>query len=419
MNFSELSEIWKGSLILWSLIAECLLFYNLTSYVQIGWRRSHVKCILLNIGCLGLYYFLCMLRDDKLRHLHDLPVWCIVMIIAAFTTFAVAEEIRISRWRKSHVSAMSIKEAMDMLPMGLCFALQNGRPMLVNEKMNEISVSLFGKSLLDAEGFWKALTEGRGEGSLQGGEQPMIKLSDGSVYGMRRSKLTMKEGVVYELTATDLTQEQRMTEELKKKQKAAKVLNVRLKSLLGTIEYVTMSRELLGMKAALHDNLGRSLIFVKRYLVSAENVDEKEMISSWRSNVRHLIGESPEDWQVPYFVVEKEAAMLGIRLQIVGMLPDDERLLPVIDKAISTHVINVLKHAEGDEATVRIKEENDFHHISFTNNGKVPEGEIRETGGLANLRREVELAGGTMEVTARPHFQMDVYLPAGSLEEMT
>ncbi len=418
MNFSELSEIWKGSLILWSLTVECLLFYNLTSYLQIGWRRSHVKCILLNVGCLGCYYFLCMLWDNKLKYLHDLPVWCIVMTIAAFTIFAVAEAIRISAWRKSHISAMSIKEAMDMLPMGLCFALQNGRPMLVNEKMNEICVSLFGKSLLDAEEFWKALTEGLGEESLQGGEQPMIRLSDGRVYGMRRSKLTMKEGVVYEITATDLTQEQRMTEELRKKQKAAKVLNVRLKSLLGTIEYVTMSRELLGMKAALHDNLGRSLLLVKRYLVSPATVDEKELILTWQSNIRHLIGESPENWQVPYFVVEKEAAMLGIRLQVVGKLPEDERLLPVIDKAISTHVINVLKHAEGDEATVRIREENDFYHLSFTNNGKVPEGEIRETGGLANLRREVEMVGGTMEVTARPRFQMNVNLPAGPLEEM-
>ena len=52
------------------------------------------------------------------------------------------------------------------------------------------------------------------------------------------------------------------------------------------------------------------------------------------------------------------------------------------------------------------------HIISFTNNGKRPEGKVREGGGLTNLRREVESAGGRMEVLSEPNYMLRIILPA-------
>ena len=46
-----------------------------------------------------------------------------------------------------------------------------------------------------------------------------------------------------------------------------------------------------------------------------------------------------------------------------------------------------------------------------TNNGKIPEGDIVEGGGLSTLRRRVERAGGTMRVDARPSFRLTVTVP--------
>ena len=237
------------------------------------------------------------------------------------------------------------------------------------------------------------------------------ELSDGRVYGFRRDELFLKEGKVYAIFATDLTEEYAKTKELAEKQKKAGIINARLKSLLGTIEYVTMSRELLQLKMALHDNLGRNLLSAKRYLVNPNCVDPMELLAIWKQNLSHLIGEAPEEWQIPYYVAKKEATTLGIDLQIVGTLPEDDRILPVIDEAISTHVINVLRHADGRVAMVRIEEDEEEYVISFTNDGNPPDGEIRETGGLSNLKREVEALGGTMELSSRPRFEMKLFLP--------
>ena len=40
----------------------------------------------------------------------------------------------------------------------------------------------------------------------------------------------------------------------------------------------------------------------------------------------------------------------------------------------------------------------------ITNNGNQPDGEIKETGGLKNLRSTVESAGGVMTIETKPRF---------------
>lgn len=53
----------------------------------------------------------------------------------------------------------------------------------------------------------------------------------------------------------------------------------------------------------------------------------------------------------------------------------------------------------------------------LSNNGHSPAGEIRETGGLKNLRHMVESAGGDMKIESMPRFVLRVLLPKGDEEE--
>ena len=49
--------------------------------------------------------------------------------------------------------------------------------------------------------------------------------------------------------------------------------------------------------------------------------------------------------------------------------------------------------------------------LRFKNNGRAPEAEIKETGGLKNLRQRVGEIGGIMEVRSSPAFEMILILP--------
>ena len=135
------------------------------------------------------------------------------------------------------------------------------------------------------------------------------------------------------------------------------------------------------------------------------------MLKVWNDNLRHLQHEGPEDWQLPYYVIGKQAEKLGIDLTIEGKLPTEEHLMTVTDAAISAHIINVLRHAGGSRVLIRITETPGMYTMRFTNDGRPPEGEIREKGGLSNLRREVEAAGGTMAVKSSPYFELILTLP--------
>lgn len=411
MTFLTLPREVQGFLTFWCSLVEFFYFFNFFRYVQIGKRRSNWRCIILCIINFLLVQIMFQHVEGDVTFPLVLPLWLLLVLIVLLTVFAVAEQYRIARWNQSHVSATSIKEALDALPTGLCLALPEGVPLLVNETMEELGKELLGKHLLDARILWESLANGQAKGLVRGGGEPIYELSDGRVYGFRREELTLKEGMVYAIFATNVTEEYSKTRELAEKQKRAGIVNARLKSLLGSIEYVTMSRELLQLKIALHDNLGRSLLSAKRYVLNPESVDAKENLAIWKQNLSHLIGEAPEDWQIPYYVAKKEASSLGIDLQVVGTLPEDEKLLPIVEQAISTHVINVLRHADGHVAMVHIWEREKEYEITFTNDGNSPSGEIRETGGLGNLKRQVEAIGGSMELSATPRFVMKLILP--------
>ena len=411
MTFLTISEDAQGVITFWLFLVQMLCVFNFFRYLQIGKRRSNIRCIALCIVSMVLGQILFQHMDGEMCCPIVLPLWALLLLLALLTIFAIAEQYRVYQWNQSHVSETSIKEALDALPTGLCYALPEGLPLLVNEKMEELGTILLGKPFQNAKKAWEDLEGGRANGLIKSGPEPIYELPGGRVYSFHREKLALEVGMVYAILATDVTEEYSLTKELAEKQKKAGIINARLKSLLSTIEYVTMNRELLHLKVALHDNLGRSLLSAKRFILKSDAVDPKELLAIWKQNLRHLIGEAPEEWQIPYYVARKEAATLGIELQIVGTLPEDDRLLPVIDQAISTHVINVLRHANGHIAMVHIWEDEKAYAITFTNDGNPPAGEIRETGGLGNLKRQVEALGGRMELSAKPRFEMVLNIP--------
>ena len=51
------------------------------------------------------------------------------------------------------------------------------------------------------------------------------------------------------------------------------------------------------------------------------------------------------------------------------------------------------------------------------NNGTPPNGTIKEGGGLTNLRRRIEKAGGKMKIQSLPEFVLSIYIPNADLTE--
>lgn len=201
----------------------------------------------------------------------------------------------------------------------------------------------------------------------------------------------------------------------------AKQIRIRLKAFLEMMQCTVMERELLELKSMLHDSFGKGLLLAKRYLTMNEGDDARNMIkteltSMWRSNIRLLKNEEPEFWQKPYYTSIRHAGLMGIRVVITGILPEEERFIGMIDSAITVSATNTLRHAYGHTVYLDVEESGDKVVLTFRNDGIQPGADIMEKGGLLNLRQKVEKSGGSMLVTTEGGFRLRITLPVKTVK---
>lgn len=419
-DFIVLDTRWQVLLCLIGLADVFLFVYILLRDRELGRKNLLLPDALLLLFAFG--HVQVMIRSvivkpfyPEGRRLLTGPVIVTCLVLALIAAFLLR---RISRWSRSHISPQAIKEAFDRLPAGLCYYLPGGLIKLLNSSMDALCIEALGAPLMDPEGFWQSLKDGSLPASLRGGDAPMLRFKDGRVYSFAHRVLGTELGPVHELLAMDVSRDWEQSRELERKQTRAKELNVRLRALLDSIEYLTMSRELLQLKTELHDALGQSLLLSRRYLLDPGSADAAEVRAAWLNNLNLLESSRPEKWQKPYFLQEKQAEALGVRLEIRGELPTENSLIPVVETALRVHVTNVLRHAGGSRATVECVREGGVWRLTLTNDGVAPPGVIREGGGLGNLRSQVEALGGSMEIEAAPVFRLRLYLPAGGEETL-
>lgn len=413
MTYTTLSEAAQSVILMISCMTFIMFLYYTIRMTDLGRKKLYrLLAVLETLFSFGLFQLLIMIQQKDISVSFPLPLFPTLAMVCLLFMHAALLHRRIAIWEKEHLSAISVKEAFDRLPMGLMFYSASGIPIMVNGTMQAVARELFGSPVTDAVAFWERLGEAdRSDRKEPEDDSRIVGSSEEKVYGFRRGKLAVKGSELYELTAVDISWEYGMTRELGWRRDRAGNMNSRLKALMSAIEYVSMNKELLQLKAALHDNIGQSILIAKRYLYAPGSVDKKRMLDFWTDNIRHLINGEPEEWELPYYVISREADRLGIRLNIIGELPEKGRLIPVVDAAVSAHIGNTLKHADGTEATIAVQKQGKDYILSFTNNGRQPEGEIRERGGLQNLRREVESIGGRMELYSKPAFEMKLILP--------
>ncbi|MBP0967897.1 MAG: hypothetical protein J5722_09700, partial [Oscillospiraceae bacterium] len=398
-----------GGLTLW--LTLCCFAFFLTLIIHLLWDGRRSRILRSAAEMLVLLVLTQILMDHIKYHNRafiEKPV-ALLLIALVMTGIAALEMQSCIRARKRSLSLMSVKECMDELPVGICFYWDGGLTKLTNRRMNSIACKLTGSGIMDAEHFQKTVFSGM--------ETPVVRLEDGAAYSFDNRVNTLDGRTIHELLAFDVTEEYRLTEELREKQKKVQKMNRRLKALNATIQYIIMDKETLHIKMHIHDSFGEMLLMTRHFLADPENTDTKEMLSLWRRNTALLKDEEREHWQKPCFFSLTHADSLGIRIEMNGELPEDETLSSVVDSAITVHVTNVLRHAEGDTAYISIEKTADGYVMRFTNNGRPPAAPLKETGGLANLRCRIEALGGTMTINSAPQFEMILHLPENAQEE--
>lgn len=352
------------------------------------------------------------------RFVADLPWFIVAGMLAVIIIGDIVLCRAYFRHRKRGLSPWAVKESLDYLPDGVCFADDRGNPLLVNEQMNRISSRLYGTGVLNADEFWKCLRQ-EDKKDIYSFHKKMdsilIEKDKKEIWEIRRQYHMVGRQKIQELTACNVTEPYQLKQKLEERNKRLDEINHRLHDFSRQVEQMTREEEILHAKVQVHDEVGRSLLAVRTYLAQPlSDRNREELLAHWKYVIAVMRQEAvdtgwEDDWQT--FVRMAEAIQVQINFE--GEFPSVGRCHDIFLAACRECLANTVKHAKGHTLFIRAEESGDEWKLFITNDGKQPEQEIVETGGLGNLRNMIENADGDLVIRSLPQFEIRIRLPKG------
>lgn len=308
---------------------------------------------------------------------------------------------------------ISVKDAFDNMPIAVCFFDKHGTVRLINRRMLNVSTMLLGSEMQTLTELHNALEAPPKQISVTDGAVPLYNFPDGKTLRFEEKIVTDSDGASFvQVTAADVTELAERQAELRRENEQLSEANRRARQLYENMAEIVREEEILSMKMRVHDDIGHSILSARRALLSNEDIEAvRSNAAVWEKSIEllHHANNMP-DQPDPMEYAEKRAEALGVRLVMNGVMPESSRLRYLFSLAVRECVTNCVRHAGGNEVCVTVSADGDSYTAMLTNNGKVPDGQIVEGGGLSALRRRIEKNNGNMTVQSFPCFALTVSL---------
>ena len=418
-----------GERILWSgmCVYAMLLFYGTVLILALLLRQKRRKMVIVVIPLMVVIYFLeqCIdiftsrsIYSETARRIIDafgaLSDGTVMLLLFAATLVEAWFLWNLYRHERTHITPMSVKEAMDTMPMGVLFDAPGVPTLLTNYAMHDVYTKATGTVLIAGVEFRERLEKGDllpGCRVLPLGESRMLVLPDDTGYLLTESDVPYEKYTVHLMTAADVSELYAKTRDLEEMQKRVKALGEKLMKVNREIVATTAAREILNAKVKIHDAFGNNLLAISRYIACGGTEEEKaELMASLRTGLLFLKNDRETQAQDEYALLFATARRLGLSIKVEGTLPERDPQKHIVATAIHESMTNTLRHAHGDVLTVTVTEDEDAYFVTLTNNGEQPTAEIAEKGGLVSLRELCERAGGRMTIRSVPELVLKLEL---------
>ena len=316
----------------------------------------------------------------------------------------------IGLWKARHKSEQlmapsCVRKALDELNVGLCFADEDGKIILLNHTMIDFSHKLLGRFPLSLDEILRALQSGQNCRQLSESKK-LYRFADGSVW--KADTVCLDEPSLAGFTQTtvqELTALYQANEQLHQENEQLRATNEQMEQMYKRLADRIREQETLDLKMKIHNDIGTSLIKI-RDMMEGENTQPMEedlarlehavsFFSNDRVNVRR-------DLQA----TEEQARQMKVALLSEGELPENERAVQLVLAACRECVTNCVKHAGGNTVWLKMKTQNGVFSAHITNNGKPPKVLPPEGGGLSSLRKKAADIGFEMEICIEHGFEL-------------
>lgn len=322
-------------------------------------------------------------------------------------------------FRRERIGRASIKESLDNLPSGICFADQSGLVILSNKQMYRLCYTLMGMDLQHISELLDALEKPQAGIRSVGTDTNVYRFPEGKVWKFTQSSITDADGNAYtQVLAVDVTALYEKEDELEQENRRLEEVNARARNLYAQLDDIVREEENFAVKTHVHDEMGELLGLTRNMLTQRELPTErlKALGKRWEHIGDTLGAVGKQDGDA--FDSDKTLAELtegiagiGVALHVRGEFPQKSGAAYLLTAAVRECAINTVRHAKGSEMTVELTKTPHSLIAAITNDGLTPAGEVVEGGGLSALRRRIEGMGGAMQVESTPRFRLVITLP--------
>ena len=322
--------------------------------------------------------------------------------------------------RKPKLGRSSVKEGFDNLPSGICFADRRGIIILCNRQMHRLCHILLGMDLQHISELRHALDEPQPDAEVLDKDARVYRFPDHTLWQFAEASITDVDGNSYtQVQAINVTELHEKRAELERDNQALTEANQRARKLYAELDQIVRERETLALKMRVHDDVGQCLLSTRNLLTQDSSLEDfrnggrrwaqmLQRIATAERGPDALRGAGGSDL-LPELMAS--AVGFGVHVRVLGELPDMEENARLMIAAMRECATNTVRHAGGSEMTVQLTRTQKADMAVITNNGRPPEGEIVEGGGLSGLRRSVENRHGIMTVRSAPTFLLSIVLP--------
>ncbi len=408
MNYYDIPRLFQMIILFFFFVA--LLISVLCTIISIRLRIRWYYTLLSALLVVSSFVFM-MVIMWKIDYLN--LIFLIVMLILSLF-LSISNQTILIIYQRHHLTAQSFQEAFDMVSTGICFYDKDGIVRLVNKEMYSLA-SLSGEdSSLDGKQFFDDIKT-RGLPSNTKDENHIIVKYPDRVILYQNYAHTLNRNLFYEISANDITENYHLKGTLEEKNKELTKMNQRLLEYGDKINETIHDEEVLEAKIKIHDQMGKLLLMTKRRISSSmEKKEKEELISIWHNEINAFstIKEEPKKSELEVFT--SACQLVDVTLKYEGtILPEGYHCEKLLIQAMHECLTNLVKHANGKTMFVKVEDNRYDYHIEITNDGKKPEKEIKEGGGLSSLRQIIEKEGGTMMVISKPQFRLELWLLKG------
>lgn len=322
-------------------------------------------------------------------------------------------------FRRERIGRASIKESLDNLPSGICFADQSGLVILSNRQMYRLCYTLMGMDLQHISELLDALEKPQAGIQSVGADTNVYRFPEGKVWKFTQSSITDADGNAYtQVLAVDVTALYEKGDELEQENRRLEKVNARARNLYAQLDDIVREEENFAVKTHVHDEMGELLGLTRNMLTQRELPPERlkalgkrwEHIGDTLGAVGKQDGDAFDSDKTLAELTERIAG-IGVALHVRGEFPQKSGAAYLLTAAVRECAINTVRHAKGSEMTVELTKTPHSLIAAITNDGLAPVGEVVEGGGLSALRRRIEGTGGAMQVESTPRFRLVITLP--------